>query len=46
MALANIPQRAFIGGRSDLPIKTDVYNQILAAEIPVLSMVLLFTFAL
>ena len=43
MALANIPQRAFISGRSDLPIKTDVYNQILAAEIPVLSIVLLIS---
>jgi lysophospholipase L1-like esterase len=40
-ALGNIPQRTFIGGRDDLPIKTDVYNQILAAAIPWLSMYIL-----
>ena len=37
MALANIPQRSFIGGRADLPIKTDVYNQLLKSAIPWLS---------
>lgn len=37
-ALGNIPQRKFIVGREDLPIKTDVYNQILAGAIPWLSM--------
>jgi lysophospholipase L1-like esterase len=33
-ALANIPQRTFIGGREDLPIKTTEYNEMLAAAIP------------
>jgi lysophospholipase L1-like esterase len=33
-ALANVPQRSFIGGRDDLPINTDIYNQMLAAAIP------------
>jgi lysophospholipase L1-like esterase len=37
-ALGNIPQRSFIGGRDDLPIKTDVYNQLLASSISWLSM--------
>jgi len=37
MALANIPQRSYIGGRDDLPIKTDVYNQLLKSAIPWLS---------
>jgi lysophospholipase L1-like esterase len=37
-ALGNIPQRSFIGDHSDLPSKTDVYNQIIAAAIPRLSM--------
>lgn len=26
MAIANIPQRTFIGGRDDLIVKTDEYN--------------------
>jgi lysophospholipase L1-like esterase len=43
-ALSNIPQRTFIGGRDDLPIKTDVYNQILAGAIPWLSMYSLMAF--
>lgn len=43
-ALSNIPQRTFIGGRDDLPVKTDVYNQILAGAIPWLSMYPLMAF--
>jgi lysophospholipase L1-like esterase len=38
MALGNIPQRSFIGGREDLPIKTKLYNRMLAAAIPEWSM--------
>lgn len=33
-ALANVPQRTFIGGRDDLPVNTDKYNSMLAAAIP------------
>lgn len=33
-AMANIPMRAFIGGRKDLVIKTNTYNKLLAAAIP------------
>lgn len=33
-ALANVPQRTFIGGREDLPVKTNNYNRMLAAAVP------------
>jgi lysophospholipase L1-like esterase len=33
-ALANVPQRTAIGGREDLPISTDTYNQLLNVAIP------------
>ncbi|GAA2655463.1 hypothetical protein Adu01nite_91390 [Paractinoplanes durhamensis] len=33
-ALANVPQRTFIGGRDDLPVNTDAYNGMLARAIP------------
>jgi hypothetical protein len=33
-ALANVPQRTRIGGREDLPVNTDTYNQMLADAIP------------
>lgn len=33
-ALANVPQRTAIGGREDLPIKTNAYNQMLKDAIP------------
>ncbi|WP_328440134.1 SGNH/GDSL hydrolase family protein [Streptomyces sp. NBC_00444] len=33
-ALANVPQRTFIGGREDLPVKTNSYNRMLAAAVP------------
>lgn len=34
MALGNVPQRLFIGGREDLVEKTTEYNELLAAAIP------------
>ena len=33
-AIANVPQRTYIGGRDDLITKTDTYNELLAAAIP------------
>ncbi len=33
-ALANVPQRKFIGGRDDLPVNTTKYNGMLADAIP------------
>ena len=33
-AIANVPQRTFIGGRDDLITKTDDYNAALAQQIP------------
>lgn len=33
-ALANVPQRTAIGGREDLPVNTDTYNQMLKNAIP------------
>lgn len=33
-AVANIPQRSFIGGREDLPLKTNIYNELLRNAIP------------
>ncbi|MFJ2828890.1 SGNH/GDSL hydrolase family protein [Streptomyces sp. NPDC087263] len=33
-ALANVPQRTRIGGREDLPLNTETYNQLLADSIP------------
>lgn len=34
LAVANVPQRTFIGGRDDLPVNTTKYNSMLAAAIP------------
>ncbi|PYH32825.1 uncharacterized protein BO87DRAFT_311650 [Aspergillus neoniger CBS 115656] len=33
-AVANVPQRSFIGGREDLPISTNIYNALLRDAIP------------
>jgi hypothetical protein len=33
-AIANVPQRTFIGGRNDLPLNTDIYNGLLNNVIP------------
>lgn len=33
-AIANVPQRSFIGGREDLPISTNIYNALLREAIP------------
>ncbi|MGK5638341.1 fibronectin type III domain-containing protein [Streptomyces sp. URMC 126] len=33
-ALANVPQRTYIGGRDDLPVNTTKYNSMLANAIP------------
>ncbi|RAH49623.1 uncharacterized protein BO95DRAFT_450154 [Aspergillus brunneoviolaceus CBS 621.78] len=33
-AIANVPQRSFIGGRDDLPISTNIYNALLRNAIP------------
>jgi lysophospholipase L1-like esterase len=33
-AVANVPQRTHIGGRDDLPVKTDQYNRLLGDAIP------------
>lgn len=33
-AVANVPQRSFIGGREDLPLNTDIYNSLLSNAIP------------
>ncbi|RAL11188.1 uncharacterized protein BO97DRAFT_347859, partial [Aspergillus homomorphus CBS 101889] len=33
-AIANVPQRSFIGGRDDLPISTNIYNSLLRGAIP------------
>lgn len=46
MALGNVPQRRFMNCREDLPIKTDIYNSLLAAAIPRLSMYILQQFIL
>jgi lysophospholipase L1-like esterase len=36
-AIANVPMRTFIGGRDDLITKTEAYNALLAASIPIWS---------
>ncbi|KAF5865117.1 hypothetical protein ETB97_005358 [Aspergillus alliaceus] len=33
-AIANVPQRSFIGGREDLPVSTNIYNALLRDSIP------------
>ncbi|KAE8391618.1 SGNH hydrolase-type esterase domain-containing protein [Aspergillus alliaceus] len=33
-AIANVPQRTFIGGREDLPVSTNLYNALLREAIP------------
>ncbi|KAE8167238.1 hypothetical protein BDV40DRAFT_284981 [Aspergillus tamarii] len=33
-AIANVPQRSFIGGREDLPVSTNIYNSLLRDTIP------------
>ncbi|MFF7731178.1 fibronectin type III domain-containing protein [Streptomyces sp. NPDC008001] len=33
-AVANVPQRTFIGGRDDLPVNTTKYNSMLAEAVP------------
>ncbi|KAF3481445.1 uncharacterized protein GIQ15_04204 [Arthroderma uncinatum] len=33
-AIANVPQREFIGGREDLPLNTKIYNNLLQKTIP------------
>ncbi|KAF7173946.1 hypothetical protein CNMCM5623_006165 [Aspergillus felis] len=33
-AVANVPQRSFIGGREDLPVDTNIYNSLLRDAIP------------
>ncbi|EFE38232.1 hypothetical protein TRV_07103 [Trichophyton verrucosum HKI 0517] len=33
-AVANVPQRSFIGGRDDLPVSTAIYNSLLRAALP------------
>ncbi|KAL5344459.1 hypothetical protein ACLOAV_010439 [Pseudogymnoascus australis] len=33
-AVANVPQRSFIGGREDLPLNTNIYNSLLSNSIP------------
>lgn len=38
MALGNVPQRRYMNCRDDLPIKTNLYNKMLAAAIPQWSM--------
>ncbi|MEU4338837.1 PQQ-dependent sugar dehydrogenase [Micromonospora lupini] len=32
--MANVPQRTAIGGRGDMPVNTDAYNNLLAAAVP------------